>query len=242
MMRVGAGGEIGVYREPSAYANGSTLDRELRLVTCEHLNRRVVREESDGRLTVLADQFEGRPLNSPNDVIVGRDGAIWFTDPTYGIDSPNQGRPAPSEQRGRFVFRLNPEGRLDVASDSFEQPNGLVFSPDERILYISESGSGREIRAFDVEDGRLRRERSFAKLGDDTPDGLAVDEDGRVYAAAGSGVRIWKSDGAFLGMIRTPGFCANLTFGGPDGRRLYICDETHVHAVEMKIRGCGFPG
>ena len=248
MLRLGPGAPPAIQREPSANANGNALDAEQRLVTCEHGNRRVVREEPDGRLTVLADRFEGRPLNSPNDVVVARDGAVWFTDPTYGIDNPEEGRPAPSEQRGRFVFRLDPDGTLAVASDSFVQPNGLAFSPDGTILYVAESGGGahpdsgsgatREIRAFDVIDGpRLARERVFARLASGVPDGLKVDVGGRLYAGTGEGARVWRPDGTPLGRIATPGPCANIAFGGPDARRLFLCCGPAVLAVDLRVRG-----
>ena len=244
MLRLGPDGPPAIQRDPSANANGNALDAEQRLVTCEHGNRRVVREEPDGRLTVLADRFEGRPLNAPNDVVVARDGAVWFTDPTYGIDNPEEGRPAPSEQRGRFVYRLDPDGGLAVASDSFVQPNGLAFSPDGTILYVSESSGGagpeakREIRAFDVIDGRrLARERVFARLASGAPDGLKVDVEGRLYAGTGEGARVWRPDGTPLGRIATPGPCANIAFGGRDGRRLFLCSGPAVLAVDLRARG-----
>nr|WP_238180246.1 SMP-30/gluconolactonase/LRE family protein [Methylobacterium haplocladii] len=242
-----AEGGTRVFREPSANANGNTLDRQGRLITCEHRNHRVVREEPDGRLTVLANSFEGRPLNSPNDVVVTRDGAIWFTDPTYGIDNRKEGTLRRSEQRGRFVFRLDPGGRLDAVADGFMQPNGLAFSPDERMLYVSESsgnqnpGGRSEIRAFDVgEGGRLNRERVFATITNGVPDGLKTDEQGRVFAGIGDGAQVWRPDGAVLGTIPTPGPCANIAFGGPDGRRLFLCAGSRVLAVTLEVRGAGF--
>ncbi len=234
------------FREPSANANGNTLDREGRLITCEHRSHRVVREEADGRLTVLAESFEDRPLNSPNDVAVARDGAVWFTDPTYGIDHPEEGTSRVSAQRARFVFRLDPGGRLDVVADTFTQPNGLAFSPDQGVLYVSESsgiahpGGRSEIRAFDVDGrGRLTRERVFATIADGVPDGLRTDEDGRVFAGIGSGAAVWRPDGTPLGTIPTPGPCANIAFGGPDGRRLFLCAGSRVLAVDLKVRGAG---
>ncbi|GJE54145.1 MULTISPECIES: SMP-30/gluconolactonase/LRE family protein [Methylobacterium] len=235
------------FREPSANANGNALDGEGRLITCEHRNRRVVREEPDGRLTVLAESFEGQPLNSPNDVVVARDGAVWFTDPTYGIDNPEEGITRSSEQRARFVFRLDPGGRLDAVADGFVQPNGLAFSPDGRVLYVGESsgsqnpGGRSEIRAFDVGDGgRLTRERVFSTVVDGVPDGLRIDAQGRVFAGTGSGARVWRPDGTPLGTIPTPGPCANIAFGGPDGRRLFLCAGPSVLAVNLKVRGAGF--
>ncbi|MDV2986512.1 UNVERIFIED_CONTAM: SMP-30/gluconolactonase/LRE family protein [Methylobacteriaceae bacterium AG10] len=241
MMLIREGGRAEVFREPSNNANGNTLDAQGRLITCEHRTSRVVRRETDGSLTVLADRYAGGRLNSPNDVVVSRDGALWFTDPSYGIDQAEEGEPRPSEQKGRFVFRLAPGGSLAVVTDRFVQPNGLAFSPDERILYVSESanreGAPGEIRAFDVSDGRLSNERVFATVPNGVPDGLKVDAEGRVYAGTGDGVRIWSAEGRPVGLIPTEGPCANIAFGGPDGRRLFVCAGKRVLAVETKVRG-----
>ncbi|MDB5816710.1 MAG: gluconolactonase [Rhizobacter sp.] len=237
-------GDAQALREPSNFANGNAFDSQGRLVTCEHLGRRLVRREADGRITVLADTHDGQPLNSPNDLAVAPDGAIWFTDPTFGLVTPQEGRMRESKQRGRFVFRLDPSGRLDVASDSFEQPNGIVFSPDHKTLYVSDaSGTDgkegkREIRAFDVEGGRrLVRERLFAMVDSGVPDGLDVDEAGRLYAGCAEGVRIWRADGEALGLIATPSTCGNLAFGGPDRKRLYACTGETIHAITLKAAG-----
>lgn len=241
MMLIREGGRAEVFREPSNNANGNTLDAQGRLITCEHRTSRVVRRETDGSLTVLADRYAGGRLNSPNDVVVARDGAFWFTDPSYGIDQAEEGEPRPSEQNGRFVFRLAPGGSLAVVTDRFVQPNGLAFSPDERILYVSESanreGAPGEIRAFDVSDERLSNERVFVTVPNGVPDGIKVDADGRVYAGTGDGVRIWSAEGRPVGHIPTEGPCANIAFGGPDGRRLFVCAGKRVLAVETKVRG-----
>lgn len=244
MMLIRADGRVETFREPSNNANGNTLDREGRLVTCEHRTGWVVRREADGAMTVLAERFEGGRLNSPNDVVAARDGALWFTDPSYGIDQAAEGEPRASEQRGRYVYRLAPEGGLTPVARNFKQPNGLAFSPDERILYVSESGgpqegAASEIRAFDVSGGTLSGGRVFATVPEGVPDGVKVDTEGRVYAGTGDGVRIWAPDGLFLGRIPTQGPCANVAFGGPDGRRLFICAGTRVLAVETKARGAG---
>lgn len=237
-------GRVETFREPSNNTNGNTLDREGRLITCEHRTARVVRREADGAMTVLAERFEGGRLNSPNDVVAARDGALWFTDPSYGIDQAAEGEPRASEQRGRYVYRLPPEGGLTAVARNFKQPNGLAFSPDERILYVCESGgpqegAASEIRAFDVSGGALSGGRVFATVPEGVPDGVKVDTDGRVYAGTGDGVRIWAADGRFLGRIPTEGPCANIAFGGPDGRRLFICAGKRVLAVETKARGAG---
>lgn len=245
LMCLGEGCDAQAIRDPPNFANGNAFDLAGRLVTCEHLGRRVVRQETDGRITVLADRFEGRRLNSPNDLVVARDGAIWFTDPTFGIEQPEEGRQAPSEQKGRFVFRIDRDGTLAKAADSFEQPKGIAFSPDQRILYVSDTSGApgheegkREIRAFDVVDGRrLTGERVFASVPSGVPDGLDVDTLGRVYAATDAGATIWSASGARLGVIPTPATCGNLAFGGPDGRRLYLCNGTSIHAVDLMVRG-----
>ena len=246
--RLDATGEVTPWRDPSGYANGNAFDRQGRLITCEHLGRRVVRQEGDGRLTVLADGFEGKPLNAPNDVVVASDGGIWFTDPTFGLELPEEGRQAVPQQRGRFVFRIDPAGSLEVMADTFEEPNGLAFSADETILYVSETSAAlnpegkREIRAFDVVGGRrLTGERLFARVPSGIPDGLKVDADGRVYAATDAGVRIWSRDGAPVGLIATPGTCGNLAFGGADGHRLFLCNGTHIHGISVKVQEAGWP-
>jgi gluconolactonase len=241
---LGPHGDARTIRTPSGFANGNAFDAQGRLVSCEHLGRRIVRQEADGRLAVLADSFDGRPLNSPNDLAVAPDGAIWFTDPTFGLITPQEGRMREPVQRGRFVFRLDPSGRLDLACDSFEQPNGIVFSPDHRTLYVSDaSGTDgregrREIRAFDVEGGRrLVRERVFARVDSGVPDGLDVDDAGRVYAACAEGVRVWRADGQALGLIATASTCGNLAFGGADRRRLFLCTGETIHAITLKAAG-----
>lgn len=237
-----------VLRDPSNNGNGNALDRQGRLLSCEHRGRALVRREAGGRWTVLADRHEGRRLNSPNDVAVSADGAIWFTDPVFGITQPDEGLQAEPEQRARNVFRLGADGRLTVASDSFDQPNGIAFSPDFRTLYVSEAGAaldpdggGREIRAFDVaDDGRLRRERVFARLGTGVPDGLKTDETGCVHAATADGIRIWSAAGEAVGAIRTASVCGNLAFGGADGRTLFICNGANVLALPMRVRGAAW--
>lgn len=248
LMCLRAGQPAEVLRDPSGNANGNALDRQGRLLTCEHRGRALVRREADGRRTVLADRHEGRRLNSPNDVAVSRDGTVWFTDPVFGITQPDEGLQAEPEQRARNVFRLGTDGRLSVASDTFDQPNGIAFSPDFRTLYVSESGAsldpdggGREIRAFDVSsDGRLQHERVFARLSTGVPDGLKTDEQGHVYAATADGIRIWSPAGESLGAIRTASACGNLAFGGADGRTLFICNGMHVLALPMRVRGAAW--
>ena len=248
LLSLDSGGQASVLRSPSNFANGNAIDADGRLISCEHLGRRLVREEADGRLTVLAERYDGRRLNSPNDLVIAADGAVWFTDPTYGLQMPEEGRMAAAEQRGRFVFRLDPGGSLEPVADSFEQPNGIAFAPDQRTLYVSDSSGGsgregkREIRAFDVVGGRrLARERVFARLESGAPDGLETDAAGRVYACCGGdGVRVWRADGSPLGRIATPAVSANLAFGGSDGKRLFVCTGETVHAITLGVAGSGF--
>ncbi|WP_342151268.1 SMP-30/gluconolactonase/LRE family protein [Methylorubrum sp. SB2] len=247
MIRIPDGGAPVTFRDPSDNANGNTLDAQGRLITCQHRTGRVVRQEPDGTFTVLAERFRGGRLNSPNDAVVAGDGAIWFTDPTYGITQGSEGEPRASEQAGSFVYRRAPDGTLAAVATDFHQPNGLSFSPDGRVLYVAESGGApdgampRTIRAFDVAGGRLSNGRVFARLEAGVPDGLKTDTDGRLYAGTGDGVRVWSPDGTFLGRIPTEGPCANIAFGGPDGRRLYICAGPKVLAVETRVRGARVP-
>lgn len=244
ILSIAPGRAVTALRNPSNNANGNAFDREGRLISCEHLTRRVVRQEKDGRITILADRYEGKRLNAPNDLAVAADGSIWFTDPVFGITVPDEGLPAEPEQRGRFVYRIDPSGKLAVVTDGLDQPNGIVFSPDERTLYVSDTGGAlnaegpREIRAFDVVDGvRLERGRRFARLAHGIPDGLTVDAAGRVYAATANGAAIWSPAGEPLGIIPTPLTCGNLEFGGREGRTLFLCATDRVFAIETKTKG-----
>ncbi len=236
---------VGVFRADSNHANGNTRDRAGRLVTCEHGARRVTRTEPDGQVTVIADTFEGRRLNSPNDVVVASDGGIWFTDPTYGIMSDYEGWKAEPELDGCFVFRADPRsGKLAIVADDFVKPNGLAFSPDETVLYIADSGFSHDpagphhIRAFDVVDGtRLANGRVFAEISPGVPDGMRVDTDGNVWTSALDGVHCYAPDGTRLGRIRIPEMVANLTFGGPKRNRLFITATSSLYAVFVAATG-----
>jgi gluconolactonase len=239
-------GSVSVFREPSGYANGNTVDAIGRLLTCEHLNRRVTRTEHDGSLTVLADRFEGKRLNSPNDVVVKSDGSIWFTDPDYGIIADYEGACAEREQAGCHVYRIDPHsGKLTCVADDFDHPNGLAFSPDEKQLFIADSGAtegdGRpkHIRRFDVNpDGSLSRDSVvFATCPAGFFDGLRIDQAGRVWASSAQGVQCYSPDGRLLGRVRVPEMVANLTFGGRMRNRLFICGTTSLYAVYLKING-----
>lgn len=239
---------VSTFRQPSNFANGHTRDRQGRLVSCEHGGRRVTRTEADGTITVLADSHKGRRLNSPNDVVVGSDGAVWFTDPTYGIMSDYEGYRADPEQDTRHVFRIDPvSGAVAPVVSDFAQPNGLCFSPDESLLYIAESGSSHDpsvppvIRQFDVIDGGLSGGEVFATLDNGLPDGIRCDLAGNVWSSAGDGVHVFAPDGALLGKILVPQRVANLTFGGPRRNRLFITATTSVYLVYVAATGAQVP-
>ena len=236
ILRIAPGGAVSVYRQPSRHANGLTRDDRGRLIACEHETRRVTREEADGRLHVLADAFAGRRLNSPNDVVVRRDGAVYFTDPTAGID------PALREQPVQGVYRCERDsGALTLLVDDFLVPNGLAFSPDERFLYVDDSAPARHhVRRFRVAaDGALSEGRVFARMAPGTPgppDGMKVDREGRLFCAGPGGVWAFAPDGEHLGTIRTPEPAANCAWGD-DGRSLYIAARSSVYRVR-----CAPPG
>jgi gluconolactonase len=240
------GGAVSVYRQPSQFANGNTRDRQGRLVTCEHGTRRVIRTEVDGTTTVLADRYQGKRLNSPNDVVVRADGSIWFTDPTYGILSDYEGYAAAEEQPVRGVYRIDgTSGGISLVVGDFLQPNGLAFSPGESVLYVADSGAShdadqaRHIRAFDVTDDRLSNGREFALVDAGFPDGIRTDLQGNLWSSAADGVHCFAPDGHRLGKILVPEPVANLCFGGPRRNRLFITATTSLYAVY--IAGAGAP-
>ena len=237
-------GHVSVFRAPSHNANGNTLDRQGRLVTCEHLTRRVTRTEHDGSITVIADRIDGKRFNSPNDVIVGSDGATWFTDPTYGIDSDYEGRRAASEIGRSRLYRVDhSDGSVNVAADDFVQPNGLALSADERRLYVSDTGRTHvadgpaHIRVFDVDVGKLTGGDVFADSSAGLFDGFRLDQAGNVWTSAGDGVRCYEPGGDLIGIIRVPDPVANVCFGGPARNRLFICATGAVYAIYVKTNG-----
>ena len=239
-------GAVGVFRKPSGFANGNTRDREGRLVTCEHGARRVTRTEPDGTVTVLAERFEGRRLNSPNDVVVKSDGSIWFTDPTFGILSDYEGHRAEPELATN-VYRLDAaNGALAVVAAGIANPNGLAFSPDEKLLYIVECGGPpRLIHSFDLSgDGaRLGRSRVVIDAGPGTPDGFRCDVEGNLWCGWGmgtdelDGVRVFSPAGEPLGHIHLPERCANVCFGGAKRNRLFMAASHSVYALYVNTRG-----
>ena len=225
---------LSVFRKPSANANGNTVDRQGRLITCEHTGRRVSRLEADGSLHTVVDQCGGKKFNSPNDAVVKSDGTIWFTDPPYGLPSG-----AKKEQDGNNVFRFDPKsGTASVVARDFDRPNGLCFSPDEKQLYIADSGKPRHLRVFDVQpDGTLTGGAVFGVIDQGVPDGIRCDAQGRIFSSAGDGVHIFAPDGKLIGKILVPESPANLCFGGPDGKTLFITARTSLYSIPLLVKG-----
>jgi gluconolactonase len=243
-------GHLSVFRAPSMNANGNAVDRQGRLVTCEHSGRRVTRTEFDGTITVLADHWQGKRLNSPNDLTVALDGSIWFSDPTYGINGRYEGLKGEREQAGNYVYRIDARsGQVSKVLDGFDQPNGLCFSPDGRRLYVVDSGAPSHIRVFDVdlERGRATGDKVFTGNFLGGTDGLRCDVGGNVWCSMGwgdpkeDGVRCHAPDGALLGKIHLPETCANLVFGGAQRNRLYMCASTSVYAAYVNTQGAAWP-
>ena len=236
---------VTVFREPAGNSNGNTFDYQGRQLSCEHGNRRVVRYEYDGSVTVIADNFEGIPLNSPNDVVVHPDGSIWFTDPPYGIRGDYEGNRA-EQELPLSVYRVDADnGRISRVTDDIDAPNGLCFSPDYSLLYVANTGAGRDIKVWDVDGARLRNGRVFAELvnpvnGNRTSaDGIRCDVDGNVWAGARPGVQIIAQDGDTIGVIRLPEVCANICFGGAKRNRLFMTASQSLYSVYVGVRGAG---
>ncbi|MGD1218423.1 SMP-30/gluconolactonase/LRE family protein [Streptomyces krungchingensis] len=234
-------GTIGTFRSPAGHSNGNTLDREGRLISCEQGNRRVTRTEHDGTVTVLADRFEGKRLNSPNDAVVHSDGTIWFSDPDFGITSDYEGHRAESEIGACHVYRVAPsDGRVALAADGFGGPNGLVLSLDEQQLYVSDTRAGH-IRVFDVrDDGSLSDGKVFAEAtdGDSRFDNIRFDNQGRLWAAAmNGGVHCYDPDGTLIGRLRVPEAVSNIAFGGSKNNRMFITATTSLYSLVMSVTG-----
>lgn len=238
---------VSVFRKPSNNSNGNTRDRQGRLLTCEHDARRVTRTEYDGSITVIADSFEGRPLNSPNDVVCKSDGSVWFTDPPFGILGYYEGHTDKPELPTN-VYRWDPKSKmLSVVAGDIDRPNGLAFSPDESKLYIVEAGvSPRVIRSYDVIDNGTRLDKGSVLITAEekgTPDGLRVDVDGNLWVGWGmgtedlDGVAVFNPDGKLIGRIDLPERCANLCFGGRRRNRLFMCGSTSVYSLFVNTQG-----
>jgi gluconolactonase len=249
IMRWTPDGGMSVFRRPSGFANGHTRDRQGRLIGCSHQHGCITRTELDGRITVLAERYAGKRLNSPNDVICRSDGTIWFSDPHYGVNTDYEGGKRAAELPPT-LYRLDPQdGALQVMSDDFEGPNGLAFSPDERLLYVSESGRQfaadpvQHIRVFDVLDNgrRLSPGRIFHKVTPGFADGFRLDQDGNIWSSAADGVHCIAPDGAKLGAIKVSSTVSNLAFGGRNRSRLFICASHTLCAIYTNQRGAGRP-
>ena len=238
-------GSVSVFRQPALNSNGHTVDLQGRLVSCEHRSRSVSRTEHDGTRTVLASHFEDKRFNSPNDVVVKSDGSVWFTDPSYGIDSDYEGDASPSEIGAQRVYRIDPDsGVVGVVASDFVQPNGLAFSPDESLLYIVDTGATHQIdgphhvRCFRVAaNGSLSGGEVFATCPVGLYDGLRVDVHGNLWLSAGDGVHCHAPDGALLGKVLIPEAVANLCFGGTKRNRMFICGTSSLYAVYLNTRG-----
>ena len=240
-------GSVSVFRQPAHNANGHTVDREGRLVSCEHQSRAISRTEHDGSRTILVDRIDGKRFNSPNDVVVKSDGTIWFSDPTYGIDSDYEGDAAPSEIGASHVYRYDPaSGACTAVATDFAKPNGLAFSPDERLLYIADTGAThakdgpRHMRRFAVAaDGKtLSGGEVFATCHPGFFDGFRLDVSGNIWTSAGDGVHCYAPDGTLLGKIAVPEVVANVCFGGPKRNRLFICGNTSLYSIYLSTNGC----
>jgi len=239
-----ATGAVTTFREPSRHANGNTRDRQGRLVTCEHLTRQVTRTEHDGSVTMLAGTYRDWRLNAPNDVVVAADGAVWFSDPGYGILSDYEGRVADLELP-TAVYRLDPDrGDLRAVVEDLERPNGLCFSPDGALLYVVDSGSSpRTIHVYDVADGAAGGGRVFVDMSPGSSDGIRCDVRGNLWAAAGGGgdgydgVHVFAPDGTLIGQVVLPESCSNLCFGGPARNRLFMTASRSVYSVYVNTTG-----
>ncbi|MBA3924560.1 MAG: SMP-30/gluconolactonase/LRE family protein [Nostocaceae cyanobacterium] len=236
---------VSVLRNPSGYQSGNYRDLEGRLVSCSCGDRAIIRCEHDGQWQILVDRYQGKRLNSPNDLVVKSDGTIWFTDPPYGLTQPNQGYGGEQEQPGCFVYRFDPvTGEIDAVVTDMLRPNGLTFSPDESLLYVSDTSAFNiadgyhHIRVYDVVDGRYIEDgRVFAVIEPGQPDGLRVDNLGNIFTTSGDSVQVYTPNGIRLGKIITPHICANLTFGGSRRDRLFIACGDSLYAIDLNTHG-----
>ena len=239
-------GHVTTFRDPSGYSNGNTFDFEGRQLSCEHAGRRVARYEHNGTVTTIADKYNGKRLNSPNDITVHRDGSIWFTDPTYGILGNYEGFQAQQELK-QAVYRVDPAtAGIEMVTDALDQPNGICFSPDYRKLYVCDTGAPRDIQVFDVSGNKLSNQKQFTnmKLGEKpgAADGIRADVDGNIWAGANGGpgydgVHVFSPAGQRIGMILLPEICANVCFGGVKRNRLFMAASQSLYSVYVGTRG-----
>jgi gluconolactonase len=235
-------GHVSVFRNPSGYSNGNTFDFEGRQLSCEHAGRRVARYEPDGTITVIADKYQGKRLNSPNDIVVHPDGSVWFTDPPYGIIGNYEGFRAAKELK-EAVYRVDPKtGQMDKITDEMTGPNGICFSPDYKKVYIADTGTGREVRVWDIDGKSVRNGKRFVQL--DVPgsaplaaDGIRCDVDGNIWAGAGPFVHVIAPNGDRIGMIRLPEKCANICFGGTKRNRLFMAASQSLYVLYVLTSG-----
>jgi len=238
-----------VFREPANYTNGHYRDLEGRLVSCEHGGRRVSRTEKDGSISILVDNYEGKKLNSPNDIVVKSDGSIWFTDPPYGILSNHEGYKGDSELGHCYVFRLDPQTKeLSIVATDRDKPNGLAFNLDESILYVSDTGKSHKedgwhhIFAYDVIEGnRLGNARVFTEVNPGLSDGFRIDENGYVFTSSKDSIQVFSPEAELLGKIFVPEPIANCTFGGPDKNRLFITATSSLYSIYLNTKGVQHP-
>src|SRR5437588_12070058 len=236
---------VTTFRSPSGYSNGNTFDFEGRQLSCEHAGRRVARYEHNGAVTVIADKFNGKPLNSSNDVVVHPDGSIWFTDPPYGIMGSYEGFPAKLENK-EALYLVDKTGKMELLTDEIDKPNGICFSPDYKKLYVVDTGRGRDIRVFDIADNKIRNHKQFhdMKLNGKPggSDGIRADVDGNIWAAANGGagydgVHVFTPAGQRIGMILLPEICANICFGGAKRNRLFMAASQSLYSVYVGTQG-----
>ncbi len=238
-------GSLSVFRSPAGNSNGNTLDRQGRLVTCEHGGRRVSRTEYDGTVITIADKWQGKRLNSPNDAVVKSDGSIWFTDPAYGIETDYEGNKAESEIGACNVYRVDPHtGNIEAVITDMVRPNGIAFSNDESKLYVADTGrthgeqNPKHIRVFDVVGDKVGASREFADCTVGLFDGFRLDSDGRIWTSAGDGVHCYDPDGTLIGKVKVPEVVANVAWGGgPKRNILYICGTTSLYSVRLMVNG-----
>jgi len=233
-------GVVTIWREPSGFSNGLTLDHQRRVIACEHGGRRVSRVAADGTVVTLADSYGGKRLNSPNDVVVKSDGTIYFTDPPYGLAPPYGPSVQEQEQPCNGLYRILPDGVIELLIDDFDRPNGLAFSADESLLYVDDSPR-RHVRVFDVRpDGRLSNARVLADMDHPqpgSPDGMKIDAEGHLYVTGATGVWVFEPDGTCLGVFVTPERPANCAWGDPDRQTLYITAQTSLYRVRTIVPG-----